>query len=81
MAHHQGMILASINNYINHGIIKNRFHKNPDIQACEILLKERERLKASIKKKTHDKENVFRQKNIQKYTTYINYTYGERTLK
>ncbi len=80
MAHHQGMILASINNYINHGIIKNRFHKSPDIQACEILLKERERLKASIKKKTHDKENVFRQKNIQKYTTYINYTYGERTL-
>ena len=59
MAHHQGMILASINNYINKGIIKNRFHRNPEIKACEILLKEREKMKAILNKKTNDNYNRF----------------------
>lgn len=48
MAHHQGMILTAIDNYINKGIIKKRFHLNPDIAACEILLKERERISANV---------------------------------
>ena len=78
MAHHQGMILSSINNYMNNEIIKRRFHANPDIRACEILLKERERIKASIKKKVKDRDNVFRQKDVQKYTTYVSHTYAER---
>ncbi|MEG0873265.1 MAG: glucoamylase family protein [Clostridia bacterium] len=78
MAHHQGMILSSINNYINDGIIKKRFHNNPDIRACEILLKERERVKASIKKKAKDKDNVFKQKDVLKYTTYVSSTYAEK---
>ena len=71
MAHHQGMILSSINNYINDGIIKRRFHSNPDIRACELLLKERERMTAKIKKKTSDISNKFIQKNIEKYTIFI----------
>lgn len=78
MAHHQGMILTSINNYLNDGIIRTRFHSNPNIKACEILLKERERIKANIKRGLKDKENVFRQKNIQKYTTHVSYTFAER---
>lgn len=71
MAHHQGMILSTINNYINDGVIKSRFHDNTDIKACEILLKERERINAKITKRSTDKENVFKQKDIQKYTSYI----------
>jgi cyclic beta-1,2-glucan synthetase len=78
MSHHQGMILSAINNYINRGIIRNRFHNNPDIRACEILLKEREKIKAKIKKKVKDKENVFKQKNIFKYTTHVSYTHAEK---
>ncbi len=78
MAHHQGMILSSINNYINNGIIKQRFHENANIKACEILLKERERLKANIKKGTKDKENIFKQKNTLKYTPYVNCTYADK---
>ena len=78
MAHHQGMILAAINNYINNGIIRNRFHRNPDIKACEILLKERERIKANIKKTLKDKQNVFKQKDTDKYTTYVNCTYADK---
>lgn len=78
MAHHQGMILTSINNYINHGIIKERFHANPNIKACDILLKERERMKAKIKKKLKDNSNLFKQKNVEKYTSHVNCTYAER---
>ncbi len=78
MAHHQGMILTAINNYLNFGTIQNRFHKNPDIRACEILLKERERMKAKIKKKINDNSNKFKQKDTNKYTTHITCTYAEK---
>lgn len=78
MAHHQGMILTAINNYLNNGIIQQRFHKNPNIRACEILLKERERMKAKIKKKISDNSNKFKQKNINKYTTHVTCNYAER---
>ena len=41
MAHHQGLILLSINNLVNHYILQERFHRNPSIQAVDILLQER----------------------------------------
>ncbi len=78
MAHHQGMILASINNYLNSNIIKERFHKNADIKAAEILLKEREKMTANIKKNTKSNENIFKQKDNNKYGTYINCTYANK---
>lgn len=78
MAHHQGMILTSINNYLNNGVIQQRFHRNPNIRACEILLKERERMKAKIKKKISDNSNKFKQKDINRYTTHVTCTYAER---
>lgn len=78
MSHHQGMILSSINNFVNNGIIRERFHENPDIRACEILLKEREKIKAKIKKKLKDKSNVFKQKDVLKYTTHVSATYAEK---
>ncbi|MCX8074629.1 MAG: hypothetical protein N2749_03480 [Clostridia bacterium] len=71
MAHHQGMILTAINNYINKSIIKNRFHRNPDILACDILLKERERLKSNITQNIDKKENTFKQKDISIYTPFV----------
>ncbi len=71
MAHHQGMILTAINNYINSGIIKNRFHQNPNIEACEILLKEREKIKANLKKDNTVSDEAFKQKNLDKYTMYL----------
>jgi cyclic beta-1,2-glucan synthetase len=81
MAHHQGMILTAINNYINNGIIKNRFHSNPNIEACEILLKEREKLKANIVKKSKVSEEEFKQKDINKYSTYILSTKNNEKVK
>ena len=55
MAHHQGLILVSINNLINNEIIVKRFKKNPEIQGVDILLQERMPEKAIITKKNKEK--------------------------
>ncbi len=78
MAHHQGMILSSINNYINNGVIKERFHSNPDIKAVELLLKEREKNIEKVQKNNDDQYTKFKPKNIEKYTTFINSSIFER---
>ena len=41
MAHHQALILLSINNFINNNIIQQRFHQNKEIEAVDILLQEK----------------------------------------
>ena len=41
MAHHQGMILVAINNYLNNNIMHGRFHSIPMVKATELLLQER----------------------------------------
>ena len=73
MAHHQGLILLSINNLINQLILQKRFTKNPEIQAVSILLQETMPEKAIITKE--DKEKVEKLK-YKDYEDYIvrNYT-------
>ena len=41
MAHHQGMTIVAILNSLQNGVMRSRFHKEPCIQACEMLLQER----------------------------------------
>ena len=41
MAHHQALILLSINNLVNKNILQERFHKNPEIKSVDILLQEK----------------------------------------
>jgi hypothetical protein len=41
MAHHQGMSLLSIANFIHHGVVQHWFHANPRVQATELLLQEK----------------------------------------
>ncbi|HDL7055454.1 TPA: glycosyl transferase [Yersinia enterocolitica] len=41
MAHHQGMTIVAIANTLQQGRMRNRFHHEPMIQACELLLQER----------------------------------------
>ncbi len=41
MAHHQALILLSINNLVNKSILQERFHNNPEIKAVDILLQEK----------------------------------------
>lgn len=41
MAHHQGMSLLALNNYLNHNPMQARFHAVPMVKATELLLQER----------------------------------------
>ena len=41
MAHHQGMSIIAIANTLHDGQMRARFHREPMIQACELLLQER----------------------------------------
>ncbi|MBK5356084.1 glycosyl transferase [Pseudomonas sp. TH41] len=41
MAHHQGMTIVAIANTLHDGRMRCRFHREPMIQACELLLQER----------------------------------------
>ncbi len=41
MAHHQGMTIVAIANTLQDGQMRARFHREPMIQACELLLQER----------------------------------------
>ncbi|WP_342806278.1 glucoamylase family protein [Alteromonas sp. M12] len=41
MAHHQGMTIVAILNCLHKGLMRSRFHREPKIQACELLLQEK----------------------------------------
>jgi cyclic beta-1,2-glucan synthetase len=41
MAHHQGMTIVAIDNALNDGRMRERFHREPMIKACELLMQER----------------------------------------
>lgn len=75
MAHHQGLILLSINNLINQDILVKRFSSNPEIEAVDILLQERMPDKAIITKEKKEKVEKIKIKDYesnykQVYTKY-----------
>jgi len=41
MAHHEGMSLLSLNNYLNHNIMQKRFSADPAVRAARLLLQEK----------------------------------------
>ena len=64
-AHHQGMILASLCNYLKNGVIRNYFHSDTRVLAFEMLLKEKVQLNPVIdmkiygyKRYNYEKESV-----------------------
>ncbi|MCI8273606.1 MAG: hypothetical protein HFJ55_05955 [Clostridia bacterium] len=71
MAHHQALILLSINNLINDKIFQKRFMKNPEIEAVSILLQERMPETFTITKENKEKPEKI------KYQDYENYTIRE----
>lgn len=78
MAHHQGLILLSINNLINSMILVERFNRNPEIEAIDILLQERMPEKAIITKEKKEKVEKLKMKN---YDNYIEETYTKVNKK
>lgn len=67
MAHHQGLILLSINNLINDMILQKRFIRNPEIESVDIILQERMPENVIITKEKKEKPNKI------KYQDYENY--------
>lgn len=55
MAHHQGMSLLAINNYLHQNIMQTRFHANPSIEAYRFLLQEKVPANMLITKKVKEK--------------------------
>lgn len=53
-AHHQGMSLLGLTNYLKQGAIKNYFHRNVNIRTFELLLKEKIQIKTTIDMKMAD---------------------------
>ena len=47
-AHHQGMALMGLANYLKEGVMKNYFHENVNVRTFELLLKEKVQVKTNI---------------------------------
>ena len=74
-AHHEGMILLGIVNYLKDDAIRELFHSNINIKTFELLLKEKVQVKSSIdlkmagyKKYNYNKETI---ENDIRYFNYI----------
>ncbi len=74
MAHHQGLILLSINNFFNEQILQKRFMKNPEIEAVSILLQETMPEKGVLTKESKEKVEKLKYKD---YENYIETTYNK----
>ena len=56
MAHHQGMSLLAIDNYLHHNIMQKRFHADPEVRSARLLLQEK--IPENIVFTKEDKEKV-----------------------
>ena len=74
MAHHQGLILVSINNLFNNKIMAKRFMENPELVAVSILLQETMPETAIITKEKKEKIEKLKYKD---YENYIKTTYNK----
>ncbi len=74
MAHHQGLILLSINNLFNDFILQKRFMQNPEMEGASILLQETIPDTSIITKETKEKVEKLKYKD---YENYIQTTYNK----
>ena len=75
MAHHQALILLSINNYINNNILQKRFVQNPEIASTAILLQETMPETSIITKELKEKVEKPKYQDYEDYniTTYTKF--------
>ena len=71
MAHHQGLILLSINNLFNNNILQKRFSNNPEIEAVSILLQERMPEKFIITKESKETPEKLKYKDYENYSKVV----------
>jgi cyclic beta-1,2-glucan synthetase len=68
MAHHQALILLSINNLINNNVLQKRFMQNPEMQSINILLEERMPENVIITKEKKEKIEKIKYDNFDFYS-------------
>ena len=71
MAHHQALILLSINNLFNKKILEKRFMDNPEMKAIDILLQERMPEDMIITKEKKEKIEKIKYVGYQSYTKRV----------
>lgn len=81
MAHHQALILLSINNLFNNQIFQKRFMKNPEIEAVSILLQERMPETFIITKESKEKPEKIRYQDYENYTVREYNKIDERVIR
>ena len=81
MAHHQGLILLSINNLFNDNILQRRFIQNPEMEAVSILLQERMPEKFIITKENKEKVEKLKYKDYENYTKVVLNKVDERLIR
>lgn len=75
MSHHQGMILASFNNYFNNNILVERFHSIPLVKTGEYLLYEKVPLRLIITKEHKEEVKPFERKGKEEASAIRSYGY------
>jgi cyclic beta-1,2-glucan synthetase len=58
MAHHQGMIMLSLTNYLHDDAMIRRFHADPRIQTLDLLLQEQVPLKADFEPASSEQKSL-----------------------
>ena len=81
MAHHQGLILLSINNLFKDNILEKRFIKNPELEAVSILLQERMPESFIITKENKEKVEKLKYKDYENYSERVFTKVDERLIE
>ena len=68
MAHHQALILLSINNFLNNNILQQRFNENPEIKSAQILLQEKVPERVIFTKEKKEKVKFTKYKDYEDYS-------------
>ncbi|TXT18029.1 MAG: cellobiose phosphorylase [Erysipelotrichaceae bacterium] len=69
MAHHQGMSLVAIDNYLNGNLMQNRFHSDPEMNAARLLLQEKVPTNLVITKSHQEKVVAAKEPRAKERTT------------
>jgi cellobiose phosphorylase len=74
MAHHQGMTLLVLNNYLNKNIMQQRFSNDPYVKAARLLLQEKVPLNVVFTKENKEKVVVFKGSVKREKSAYRKFT-------
>lgn len=71
MAHHEALILLSINNFLNNNILQKRFSEDPRIKAAEILLEEKVPERVIFTKEKKEKVKLIKYKDYEDFSERV----------